>query len=236
MYSIDTMQRVVSNANLRNTFDLDTLELQMTDPHHIQYSTLTTRKSVHATKIVDISVSHTDNDETIGVVQIENVTKQKHAHARIWVALDVFLKGNKERVFAHKNMLFEYTNKHYQYRENQFYPIFVQSDVRLNTTDKKQPTKVFPGVIIGTDSNSALGYFTALYSTRPAVDKKMFATFTTARQQPLCSSRWRIYLPPAIRSMQAIGTIGTVTGRKQLTHMDTTQSATGGAPKHCMFC
>ena len=163
MYSTDTFSRIVSNMNLQNTIDLDTIEEKLV-ASQIPFSFISHRKKFQAKQILDISVCSDENDELIGAVYFENSRKPNLPTDLLWTTLDVFLHENKEHVFKHKNMLFSFTNKHFAYRENEFYPIFVQTDVRLKTpNDKKNPIKIFPGMIIGTDSNSSKGYFTALY-------------------------------------------------------------------------
>ena len=162
MYSVDSMSKIISNANLTNTIDLDTIEENIVKSQ-ISINTISTRKSVHATKITDVSVFQDDNKELVGAVQVEILAQKP---STVWIPAPTFLKGNKDRVFAHKNMFAEFLNKHFQYKENTFYPIFVQTDVKISTPkDKKNPVKFFPGFIVGTDANAAKGYYTALYET-----------------------------------------------------------------------
>ena len=161
MYSVDSASRIVSNAGLRNTIDLDHLT-ESTLKSQISASKISSRKSVSAERIFDVSVIEDDNKELLGVLEIKDALAKEN----IWVTLPVFLAGNVDKVYTHKNMLYEFLNRHFQSRANNFYPIFVQSDIKLATPrDKQTPIKIYPGLIIGTDANSKKGYRVALYET-----------------------------------------------------------------------
>ena len=121
------------------------------------------RKEVTAIQILDVSVTNDDNDELVGIVQISNRTLDKKP---IWMLIDNYLIGNKSRTFIHKQMLFSFLNKHFAYTTNIFYPIFVQSDVKVTIgSGKEKKIKTYPGIIIGTDANSFKGYRVALFET-----------------------------------------------------------------------
>ena len=161
MYSVDSASRIVSNAGLRNTIDLDRIT-EATLKSQISNNKISSRKSVSAERIFDVSVIEDDNKELLGVVEIKDALAKEN----IWVTLPVFLAGNVDKVYTHKNMLYEFLNRHFQSRANDFYPIFVQSDIKLATPrDKQTPIKIYPGLIIGTDANSKKGYRVALYET-----------------------------------------------------------------------
>jgi hypothetical protein len=163
MYGTDTLSRIVSNVGMRNTLDLDTIQENMIGSQ-ISQNEISQKKSVHARKILDVSVTEDKNGEIIGVLKLE-VINSRNVITNDWITLPVFLTGAKTRIFAHKKMLDEFLHKHFQYRQNIYYPIFIQTEVKVKTNDKKNPIKLYPGIIIGTDANSNKGYFTALYET-----------------------------------------------------------------------
>ena len=120
MYSVDSASRIVSNAGLRNTIDLDRIT-EATLKSQISNNKISSRKSVSAERIFDVSVIEDDNKELLGVLEIKDALAKEN----IWVTLPVFLAGNVDKVYTHKNMLYEFLNRHFQSRANNFYPIFV---------------------------------------------------------------------------------------------------------------
>ena len=161
-YSLDSLSKLISNANLQNSVDLSELNNTIL-AHHTNFSLVSKRKEVTAIQILDVSVTNDDNDELVGIVQISNRTLDKKP---IWMLIDNYLIGNKSRTFIHKQMLFSFLNKHFAYTTNIFYPIFVQSDVKVTIgSGKAKKIKTYPGIIIGTDANSFKGYRVALFET-----------------------------------------------------------------------
>ena len=126
------------------------------DPHgfpvpnmNVQKILLSPHKQVFAKYICDIS-THTDTNtnEIYGVVKVRTSN-----NSELWFLLNIFLKGRKDRIPIHKEMLYTYLDKYFAHRKNEFHPIFARSEIRLS--DKKTSRinyTNYPGLIITYDA------------------------------------------------------------------------------------
>ena len=153
-FSLDSQARIVSNANTTNNIDLEDYQIEKIAGEITQIQ-LSNRTNVHAIQLLDISVTRMDNSELLAVLNIKMLNQQT-----IWMRADQFLTGNRDRKHAHKSMLLAYLRNHFKYRENVYYPMFVETEVKLYN---KKDTTEYPALIIGIDSNATKGYLTALF-------------------------------------------------------------------------
>ena len=86
--------------------------------------------------------------------------KQK-ALVKQWMFVQEFLKANSTRTAAHKNMLMKYLHNYFQFSENEFYPIYVESDIRFK--HPKHGPIIYPGLIVRTGAHSTRCYQVALF-------------------------------------------------------------------------
>ena len=135
---------------------------------HINKYLLTTQKQVTVKQVIDIGVHiDTNTEERYGVVKVTLHT----SNINIWVLLQTYLKGRKDRTHIHRNLLNQFLDNHFQHRQNDYHPIFVRSDVLL--ADKKTErisSTTWPALIISYDSKHILPIGCALFDdTRPTI-------------------------------------------------------------------
>ena len=78
-----------------------------------------------------------------------------------WMFVQEFLKCNSARTTEHKRMLLKFIRRYFTYSENEFYPIYVESNIRFK--HKRHGEVFYPGLIVRTDAHSTRGYQVALF-------------------------------------------------------------------------
>ena len=158
-YDIESTGRLISNPSLRNILTSDETEAETPQTSNIPLSAITQKtRELHATQILEVSTHYDqENKETTGVVFTKILKKQKPE----WITVQNFLKSNRSRISAHKTMLLSYLRNHFKYSPNNYYPIFVESDVKFK--HKTHGDVLYKGLVLRTDAFSTRGFQVALF-------------------------------------------------------------------------
>ena len=163
VYDITQMGKIISNSTLENTLD------QQLNSPLAPSGGVTDEEICHkvktgffATKISGINRYYDqENCETLGAVLCVNTSLGQQDPIEQWVTVQDFLNKNKTRIQPHREMLLRFLKTHFRFRENDYYPLFVQSDVKFK--HKQHGDVLYPGLIIRTDAYSDQAYQVALY-------------------------------------------------------------------------
>ena len=143
----------VAIPHLPPSFGLDVAEDNIPKP------SLSTAQSVYAKSVLKIGTHVCTNDNEIYACIYIRTTKNIES----WFLLETFLRGRKDRVSIHKQLLYQFLDTYFEYNTNGFHPCFVRSDISLAPHKRfnRVVSQNYPGIIISHDP----GHPTTPYGT-----------------------------------------------------------------------